>query len=211
MTEKTSACLSRLEDYTWIVFTSSNGVLEFFRQLRQLELDHRKLGQVKFAVIGKGTEKTLRDFGFIADFVPSVYSSQALAKEWVPTLTVRDRVLFVRAKESSRDLPRALNQAGIAWDGAAVYQTVTDQRREDELRRLGKDMDYIVLSSGSGARAFASMWKPEGFHGKIVSIGPVTTKEAEKAGIRVDITAAVFTAEGIAEAVLADVRKEKEG
>ena len=73
-------------------------------------------------------------------------------------------------------------------------------------------MDYIVLSSGSGARAFASMWKPEnGFHGKIVSIGPVTTKEAEKAGIRVDITAAVYTAEGIAEAVLADVRKEKEG
>ncbi len=212
VTEKTSACLSRLEDYTWIVFTSSNGVLEFFRQLRQLELDHRKLGQVKFAVIGKGTEKTLRDFGFIADFIPSVYSSQALAKEWVPTLAVRDRILFVRAKESSRDLPKALNQAGIAWDSAAVYQTVTDQRREDELRRLGKDMDYIVLSSGSGARAFASMWKPEnGFHGKIVSIGPVTTKEAEKAGIRVDITAAVYTAEGIAEAVLADVRKEKEG
>lgn len=208
VTEKTSACLSRLDQYSWIIFTSSNGVFQFFRQLKELDVDLRSLGQVKFAVIGKGTEKTLRDFGFIADFIPSVYSSKALAEEWVPSLTEEDRVLFVKAEESSRELPKAMNQAGIQWEGAAIYRTVPDKRRQEELLRAGKDVDYVVLTSGSGARAFASMWKgTEDFHGKIVSIGPVTSKEAEKAGIHVDITAAVYTAEGIGEAILADSKR----
>ena len=215
VTEETIRYLSDLRHYTWIVFTSSNGVTEFFRQLREMELDFRCLGNVKFAVIGKGTERTLREFGFISDFIPSSYTSEKLAEEWVPGLKKDDRVLFVKAAESSKALPEALDKAGIVWDGASVYRTAPDFRRQEEIQRLGREMDYIVFTSGSGVRAFASMTEAEDrekWKGKIVSIGPVTSKEAEKEGVHVDITAAVYTAEGVRDAILSDaVRRDTNG
>ncbi|MEY8339311.1 hydroxymethylbilane synthase [Lachnospiraceae bacterium 62-35] len=210
ITGQTADCLCHLERYTWLVFTSSNGVIGFFKELKELEADLRSMLHVKFAVIGRGTERTLKDYGFSSDFIPSVYSSEQLAEEWVPSLYETDRVLFIRAEESSRAIPDKLEKAGIPWEEAAIYRTIPDWRREEELNRLGREMDYVILTSGSGARAFAAMAKKkEDFFGKIVSIGPVTSCEAKKAGLHVDITAAVYTAEGIADSILADVRKKK--
>ncbi len=209
ITEKIADCLCSLGQYSWIVFTSSNGVLGFFRELKELEVDLRSLLHVKFAAIGKGTEKTLREAGFACDFLPSVYSSECMAEELVPKLLREDKVLFVKAEESSRAIPEALEAAGIAWDAASIYKTVPDLRRKEELERLGKEMDYVILTSGSGARAFAAMaGNTSDYKGKIVSIGPVTTREAKKAGIPVDITAAVYTAEGIVDSILSDVKKK---
>ena len=40
---------------------------------------------------------------------------------------------------------------------------------------------------------------------KYISIGPVTTKTAEAEGLHVDRTAAVYTAQGIVDAIIEDV------
>lgn len=204
--EETLSLLSDLNKYQWIVFTSSNGVHCFFQILQELEIDIRAMLHMKIAAIGKGTEETLKAYGFYCDFVPDVYTSQALAAQWAPTVKPGEKVLFAGAEESSSIVPEALKNAGIVCSKAVLYRTVVDTRRKEELNRLEKEADYIVITSGSGARAFASMSQGER-RGKLVSIGPVTAGEAKKAGLFVNLTAAVYTAEGIADAILWDQKQ----
>lgn len=64
--------------FTWIVFTSRNGVEIFFEHLRTHQVDIRKLNEMKFAVIGKGTKAALEEKGIFCDCLPVLYSSADL-------------------------------------------------------------------------------------------------------------------------------------
>ena len=85
----------------------------FFQILQELEIDIRAMLHMKIAAIGKGTEETLKAYGFYCDFVPDVYTSQALAAQWAPTVKPGEKVLFAGAEESSSIVPEALKNAGI--------------------------------------------------------------------------------------------------
>ncbi|MDO4262056.1 MAG: uroporphyrinogen-III C-methyltransferase [Eubacteriales bacterium] len=207
-TEETARMAERIEDYTWAVFTSSNGVRLFFDCLREQGKDVRSLSGIKFAVIGAGTKRSLEEHGIFADFVPSRYSSRDLAQEWTGALGKHDRVLLARAKEASGELPEALSRAGIAYDDVALYHTVTDERKAEELNRILPEIDYVTLCSASAARAYASMLDEKGRNAraKIVCIGPVTARAARAAGLSVHRSAAVYTAEGVRDALLYEER-----
>ena len=47
---------------------------------------------------------------------------------------------------------------------------------------------------------------PEKYTGRYISIGPVTTKTAGKAGISIDRTAVTYTARGLVDAMIEDVK-----
>ncbi len=203
MSDAFSKAARQLEAYTWVVFTSANGVEFFFRHMRALAVDARGLMHLKFAVIGPGSQKALGAHGIYADFVPGVFSGAGLAREWVPTLREDDRVLLVRAKEASRDLDHALGAKGIRYTDAPAYEVWVDRRRKGELDRLVPDMDYITLSSGSAARALASLLDPGiDLTGKMVSIGPATTRACRELGIPVEMEAEYYTAKGVVQAII---------
>lgn len=201
------------EQYSWMVFTSSNGVELFFEKLLAAGKDFRSLANLKFAVVGAGTAKALAGRGFLADFVPTKYTSRTLAKEWVPTLQKDDRVVLVRAEEASKELDQALSEAGIAYSSVSMYHTAVDLRKAEELRRMISQVDYVTLCSGSAVRAFASMLEEDGVRvdcpAKIICIGPVTEKAAVEAGLTVGQSAVEYTAEGIKNVLLADVKVER--
>lgn len=201
------------EAYGWMVFTSSNGVELFFEKLLAAGKDFRSLANLKFAVVGEGTAKALAGKGFLADFVPTKYTSRTLAKEWVPTLQKDERVVLVRAEEASKELDQALDAAGIAYSKVSMYHTAVDLRKAEELRRMISQVDYVTLCSGSAVRAFASMLEEDGVRvdcpAKIICIGPVTEKAAEAAGLAVGQSAVEYTAEGIRNVLLADVKAGK--
>ena len=204
--EQLEKAMAALDGCTWIVFTSSNGVEIFFRQLKARGRDIRSLAGKKFAVIGAGTRKELAEHGILADFVPSAFSSRDLSKEWIPELQKGDHVLLLRAREASGELPEALARAGIAYTDAALYHTVVDARKADELGRVLREVDYVTFCSGSAVRAFASMTEERDFAAKTVCIGPVTEQAAVKAGFQVYQSAVVYTAEGIRDVLLYDRR-----
>lgn len=202
--------MEHLEDYSWVVLTSSNGVDFFLQALRERRVDLRKLG-MKFAVIGEGTKKSLEQAGIYADFVPSRYASSVLAEEWIPTLTGQDRVVLIRAKEASKELSEALGRAGIPYEDAPMYTTAVDRRKQDELLRLLPESDYVTLASASAVQAFASMLENPAEPGtKVVCIGPVTEKAAKKAGIPVYASAVTYTAEGICDVLKSDRLKAQQ-
>ena len=96
-----------------------------------------------------------------------------------------DHVFLMRAREASHELPEALENAGISYTDIALYHTAVDMRKAEELGRLLKEVDYVTFCSGSAVRAFASMTEGQDFAAKVVCIGPVTERAAEKAGMRI--------------------------
>ena len=121
-----------------------------------------------------------------------------------------DRVLLLRAEEANAVLPDALAAAGIAHTCVSLYHTVTDDRKADELVRLLPTVDYVTFASSSAVRAFVSMaGSLENVPAAYISIGPVTTRTAEKMGLPVRRTAAVYTARGMVDVIIEDVREKE--
>ncbi|MCD8021286.1 MAG: uroporphyrinogen-III C-methyltransferase [Clostridiales bacterium] len=200
--------MEELADYSWILLTSANGVHCFFDQLKKLRKDIRDLKNIHFAVIGDGTKKALEEYGIYSDLVPTAYSSEGMAQALLPLLNGEDKVLLLRAEEANAVLPQRLQAAGIRHTCVSLYHTVVDERKADELSRLIRTVDYITFASSSAVRAFVSMVDDrEAVCGKYISIGPVTTKTAEKEGIPVARTATDYTAKGLVDAIIQDVRE----
>lgn len=201
--------MEELESYTWLVFTSSNGINTFFNQITGFEeadrlkypLDLRRLQNIKIAVIGKGSADTLKKYGFIADFIPEAYSLEALSTGLVKLLKQNDRVLILRAEEAGEAINKIFEANNISFSDIPVYKTLRDYRRKAELNRILSSCDYICLCSSLGAEAYFEMVeanKKIDANAKIISIGPVTTGTCLKYEVQPLAEASPYSAEGIA-------------
>lgn len=195
--------LNNIEKYSWLIFTSANGVNIFFDRLKHLKADIRKLSNARFAVVGTSTKNALEKYGLYADFVPSKFTSKTLADELSELLTGDDKVLIVRGKQGKNFIEDKLASMQADFDKICIYETIQDERRADEVKRICHDVDYIVVTSGLGARALKDMAGCE--HENIVAIGPVTKKDCEKAGLFVRLVAKEFDAKGIVDVIVDDV------
>lgn len=195
-----------LEKYSWFIFTSANGVNIFFDRLRDLRVDIRKLANARFAVVGTSTKKALEKYGLYADFIPSKFTSKILAEELSKELTDKDKILIVRGKQGKNFIEDKFSDMSVEFDKICIYETIQDERRADEVKRICPDVDYIVVTSGSGARALRDMAGCE--HDNIVAIGPVTKRDCEEAGLRVKLVAEEFDARGIVDVIVRDVEKQ---
>src|SRR5713226_3964746 len=59
--------------YTWLVFTSVNGVNFCFERLRRLGFDIQAIGKIHIGAIGPATAAALARYGINADVVPDEY------------------------------------------------------------------------------------------------------------------------------------------
>ncbi|MBB5265937.1 uroporphyrinogen III methyltransferase/synthase [Catenibacillus scindens] len=199
-----------LERWTWAVFTSRNGVETFFEGMKERQVDVRRLAGLKFAAIGQGTARALLEYGIVCDYVPQVFTSEAMSKDWVPLLCPGDRVLLLRARQASKVLEDALEAAGISYKAAALYEICPDWRKAGELNRLLDETDYITLCSASAARALCQMAGAKRVNdcpARVVCIGPVTCRQAIEEGLAVDLTAQTYDTQGMIRAILKDLQK----
>ena len=194
--------LSEINDSTHILFTSSNGVDIFFEQIKRYGIDIRSLYNKKICVIGSGSGEALNKYGVNADFIPSKFDSKSFLDEILPKLDKDSKVLMLRAKIGSDVLPKGLKSAGIAFSDIPVYDTIIDHRKKFELNKDMENFDYVVAASASGAKALVEMIEDKKMlSGKVVSIGPVTTKALLELGIENIITAKRYDVEGIIDAI----------
>lgn len=194
--------LSEINDSTHILFTSSNGVDIFFEQIKRYGIDIRSLHNKKICVIGSGSGEALNKYGVNADFIPSKFDSKSFLDEILPKLDKDSKVLMLRAKIGSDVLPKGLKSAGIAFSDIPVYDTIIDHRKKFELNKDIENFDYVVAASASGAKALVEMIEDKKMlSGKVVSIGPVTTKALVELGIENIITAKRYDVEGIIDAI----------
>lgn len=73
--------LPELGKFTHLVFTSAPGVRAFFQGLWAAGKDGRSLFGLRLLAVGKETAAALEERGLRADFVPSVFTGEQLARE----------------------------------------------------------------------------------------------------------------------------------
>ncbi|HQZ68475.1 MAG TPA: uroporphyrinogen-III C-methyltransferase [Planctomycetaceae bacterium] len=199
--------LKQLCRFHWLVFTSVNGVSEFFRHLHQAKLDVRCLGAAKVAAIGPSTAEKLMDFGIMADVMPTEYRAESLAKALEKHVRGKT-VLWVRASRGRDVLPKMLTDVGALFAQLVVYENRdVEVLHPDVERRLKQGtLDWIGLSSPSIARRFAQLLEHAGIAAgdlrtRIATISPVTSAAARASGLKVDVEATEFTWPGILQAI----------
>ena len=161
--------------YDWVVVTSPNGADHFAG---------RRTGELRrVAAIGPGTAEALRAHGIDPVFVAGDSRQEGLVAEFPQP---PGRVLVVAAEGARRHLIDALGA-----DFVPLYRTTLVR---PETPPQG---DLVVLASGSAARAFAQL----ALDVPVVSIGPQTTRVAERLGLRVLAEARTHDLDGLVAAV----------
>jgi uroporphyrinogen III methyltransferase/synthase len=200
--------ISDLSHFSWVVWTSVNGVHGFFEILSDLGLDSRALGHAKLACIGPATASALRDYGLNADLVPGEFRGENLARELTEKVSAGDKVVWFRADRGREVIPEMLAAAGIPLQGVVVYRN-TDKETpvsEDLEVLVREQVNWVCLTSPSIAKRFGQvmMTDSEGaghFTAQVACISPVTAAAARECGLRVDATADVYTVDGLLDAI----------
>ena len=162
----------------------------------------RKLSNIKFAVIGKGSAQTLRNYGYIADFVPSSFSNKDLAVELCKQLK-GEKLLLLRAREASAELVEELEANKVEYTDVPLYETFRDYRRTFDIKRLIKNYDYVVVASSITAHTLCEMVEDKALlEGRVVSIGPVTTGTCKRLGVEPLMSAREYSVDGIVRVLL---------
>ena len=207
--EDLKRALNSIEDYGYILFASQNAIDMFFDAADEEEIDRRRFGGVKMAVVGGATAKWLRKYGYTADIVPEDYTVEALAGRMADELEGTDsKVLAIRAVKGNEILYKVFDERGIAYDKVMLYDSVGEQvMTAGEIESL----DWLIFGSGSGVDVFfdeaekAGIRIPAGV--KFACIGGPTAKALEKHGYGSSISAEKHTAAELARLV-ADAIKE---
>lgn len=197
--------IDELSQYSWIVFTSQNGVDAFFDRLGSLDADARYIGKTKVAAIGAKTAERLREHGIRADLVPAAYISEEVGRSLIEATGEGERILIYRAQEARDVLPEMLEDAGRVPTVVAAYKTIFDI--DPEFAEKVERADILTFTSASTARGFVELVgggekAVAAARGKLVAcIGPITAEAAEAAGLHVDVVADVYTTEGLLDAL----------
>lgn len=191
--------------YGFIVFTSRNGVDRFFDVLcNQLGKDARHLSPARIAAIGPKTAEALAERGVRADLVAKDFVGEALAAELSAALgPAPARILIPRALVARDVVPDTLRALGHTVLVVPAYETrgptAEDRARLAEAFQK-KEVHAILFTSSSTVTHTLAALGPDAASilasACVVSIGPVTTATAEQQGVRVDVTAKVYTVEG---------------
>jgi hydroxymethylbilane synthase len=170
----------------WVFFSSKNAVEYFF----QLEPALPK--EVKFGVMGAGSEEMLRRFGHPASFVGVGINSAEVAADFAAVAN-GSTVLFPGAENSLRSIQQGLSAETKVID-LPVYETVLIEDAE------GATAEVLAFTSPSNVEAyFAGNLLDPGQ--QLIAIGNSTGKKLEEFGVTNYILPFSPDEVGLAEAV----------
>ena len=187
----------------WMVFTSPAGV-RIFMDWFLSDHDIRALAGIRFAVIGEGSAKKLRQYGIRHDFMPTIYDGETLGRELAQKIRMersgetgsseepeipepRVRVLIPRAAIGSRELVEELEKAGDidildipTYTTEYVNRGIVDAREQIEKGEI----QYAVFTSASTVRGFSAVMEDADLSGiKAICIGRQTRAAAQAQGM----------------------------
>lgn len=206
---RTDLAIDNISDFDWLVLTSPNGVDWFFNRLRHKGLDARALAGLQIAAIGPATAEKLRENGVRPDLLPERFVAEGLIEALSKKNIEGRHILLARASEARDVLPRELGELGAVVTEVALYRTVPpDDLTPEALEAFGNgEIDLITFTSSSTVTNFVRLMG-EGRMEYVkrgvpcASIGPVTSKTAEDAGVKVSVEAEAYTIDGLVDAIV---------
>lgn len=190
--EPTHAPIPAIDELDWIVFTSANGVEQFFSRVAWVA--------ASIACVGPATAAAVRAHGHAVALVPEAFTGSAVADAIAAREALAGkRVLLARAGGAGTDLPTKLAEAGALVHDVELYVSVPNYDAVQTVTNA--QADVITFTSGSAVRYFI-----EGGgrlnDARVAVIGPVTAEVARAHGMSVDMTADPHTIEGLVTAIM---------
>jgi uroporphyrinogen-III synthase len=182
--------------FAWITLTSRATV-----EMLASRLDSPSAVRAKVAAIGEGTSTAFRAWARRApDLMPVTFTTTGLARAF-PRGT--GRVLCARADIAPAGLEDALAAKGWSPLRVDAYRTRLARSLPVDARTALRDghVDAITFTSASTVRGFVGATGVVRGNPKVVSIGPVTAREAREHGLRVSAVARPHTIEGLVAAL----------
>lgn len=199
--------------YTWIAFTSRNGIEAFFNRAKALGLGPDDFNQLKFAAIGNDA-RALEQGGIKPDLVPSVSSPKGIVEELEhrgERGTVIVPVPDVVGMEEPLVVPEfiaALEAAGLQTLRVPAYTTarMTEGLSTGTRMLLNGEIDMLALTSrGEIESLLLSLGdQRDVLDGETVvaCFGPITAAGVKLRNIRVDVVSKDYSRfEGFVEAM----------
>jgi len=187
----------------WLVFTSANGVHVFFRKLKARRVDLRRLGNVSYAVIGKGTEAALAEYGILADMRPKTATTEALGQELIECV-FSGEICLMRSVKGSPELCEMLSKWLPVRD-IPLYDVLPDPEAARMAHPRLEEMDYLVFASAGGVETYFDTFGAVPERTIPVCIGPVAADALKRCGFHAPhLMAEEISAEGIVSAIFRD-------
>lgn len=196
-------CIRQIESYSWLFFTSVNGVQYFFERIKELKIDIRKIGKAKIFCIGERTKRSLESRGIFVDYMPSDFNSDAAASEMSRFITSDDKVLYPTSSLAGDRICASVKGLGAICHEVEAYSNEINDIFEQSIAEEVKEGTFhaIIFASSSQVENYHKIFAGKTGDAKICSIGKMTTKTAEALGFHVCQTAKTASAQGIVEAV----------
>ncbi|TSD63370.1 hydroxymethylbilane synthase [Inquilinus sp. KBS0705] len=171
---RTVPVITKLDSYIlrnvdWIFFSSKNAVEYFFKLNPQFSKN------VKFGVMGSGSEEMLRRKGYFTNYVGEGVDTAEVAAEFA-ALANGKTVCFPGAEGSMRSIQKGLSADTKIID-LSVYETVL----EEDVEPTGADV--VVFTSPSNVEAYFAdnLLEP---NQKVVAIGKSTGSKFDEMGVK---------------------------
>ncbi len=205
--------LAELDQFHWIIFSSSNGVQAVQERLqRQGRTLANCPNSLKIAAVGRKTAQKIEQLGASIDFVPPDFVADSLIKHF-PVSGYGLNMLLPRVQSGGRNI--LANQFGLA--GARVVEVPAyESRCPDSIPEatsqalVDLDVDAIIFTSGKTVAHTAKLLdqcfgvgREKILNGvKILSIGPQTSLSCKKYFSRVDKEATPHDLDGLLNACI---------
>ena len=187
--DKLNEAMENISNYKIMAFTSPFGVKVFFDEMKNMKKDIRSLGCIKIAAIGSATKKAIEDRGIFVDYMPEIYSGEALGKLLAKAMeNVKDKkVLLPRSMQGTRQVIEPLERSKIAYDDIPIY--ITGLEKGNLPFDYEDDVDCVAFTSASTVLSFAENYKDIDFK-KInaVCIGEQTAIKAKEYSMNVVVS-----------------------
>ncbi len=158
-----------LKQVDWIFFSSKNAVEYFFQLNPALPKD------VKFGVMGSGSEEMLRRKGYFTAYVGESNDTAEVAAEFAE-LTQGQTVLFPGAEGSLRSI-----QQGLSADTKVIDLPIYETVMEEDVEATGAEI--LVFTSPSNVDAYFAENLLDPYQ-KVVAIGKSTGKKFDEMGVK---------------------------
>ncbi|MEX0612138.1 MAG: uroporphyrinogen-III C-methyltransferase [Pirellulales bacterium] len=198
------AVIDRLDQFDWLVFSSSNGVQYFMRRLFERGYDLRRLATARLAAIGPATVDALAEYHLRAEVQPPTYRAEALAEALAPHARGK-RFFLARASRGREVLAEMLAAAGANVEQAAVYESrdVTSPNAGIAEALAAGRIDWTTVTSSAIARSLVHLFGESLRKTQLAAISPVTADVLKSLGYPPATVAETYTTEGMVAAILA--------
>jgi uroporphyrinogen III methyltransferase/synthase len=197
------AAAARVNEYDWIIFTSTNAINCFVAELAGAPAECR----ARVATVGASTRECAERQGFAVALTPENYVAESLVASFGSEMIEGRRILIPSAAVTRDVVATELRRRGAQVEVVEAYRNAIPVEATEQAGRIFREPlpDWVTFASSSAVNHLVELVGTAVLRQvKIASIGTVTSDTVSKHGLAASVEARVASMDGLVEAIVRD-------